>query len=167
MVFIAFLAACHAPLRMAPAPSVALTREVEGQCWWTVYRSPLPADSVAARYVRAYESIGLGNATWSHTADTAWAQAGPATLGETDSSWTYAARVVAYQRGDSAHFRTYASATLPKAQSVTDSARALGANPETGRRIAFCGRLARIAQVQGTAPRDPDGEEKLDVWRRR
>lgn len=160
--------ACGAPARTAPAPAVTPALDHEDHCWWAVLHSPLPADTVAARFAYAYKSVGLAGATWARSADTAWAQAGPTVLGGAHAGWTYAARVVAYQRGDSTHFRTFVSVAAPLGDpSLSDSARALGENPGTGRHIGFCAELRHAAQAQGTAPREPDGEEKLDVWRRR
>lgn len=139
----------------------------ESHCWWAVYRSPLGVDSVAAHYASAFERIGLSEIHAGRAADTAWATAGPTSLGSDFDGWTYAARVVAYQHGDSTHFRTFVSEAPPaNAPTVSDSARAVGNSPVAGRHIAFCARLAHLAQVGGTAPREPDGEEKLDVWRR-
>jgi len=161
-------AACRAPARTAPVISVAPARADEDYCWLAVFRSPLPADTVVARYARAYERVGLSGATRAHTGDTAWAQAGPTVLGGAHAGGTYAARVVAYWRGDSTHFRTYVfTAPPPGGWPQSDSARARGENVGFGRHLGFCAELGRAAQAQGTAPRWPDGEEKLDVWRRR
>lgn len=160
------VAACRAPAPMTPAP---VTAGASGYCWWAVYRSALPADTVAARFARAYESVGLAGARWSHLGDTAWAQAGPTVLGGVHDGGMYTARMVAYQRGDSAHFRPYVSVAAPvEGWAKGDSAGTHGEDGATGRQLlGLCADLGRAAHVQGVAPRDPDGEEQSTVWRHR
>ena len=159
-------AACRAPARTVPTPAVARTGASGDYCWWTVYRSPLPVDTVVARFARAYEAVGLAGAGSARVADTAWAQGTPTVLGGAHAGGTYAARVVAYRRGDSTHFRQYVSLVAPPGGwPASDSAH--GGDAGFGRQVGFCTELSRAAKTQGTAPREPDGEEKLDVWRRR
>lgn len=153
---------CHHPARAEPAPAPAIPEH----CWWAVYHSPLRADTIVAHFARAYERAGLATVATGAVADTMWAQAGPTVLHGAHGAATYAARVVAYQRGDSAHFRQYVSVVAPADSAAPNDGTAPGTS-EAGRRIAFCGALGKAAQVSGWAPRDPDGEEKLDVWRQR
>lgn len=162
-------ASCHhQTVGAVPAPAPA----TEGYCWWSVFRTTLPADTVAVRFGRAFTALGLSGATWAQRADTTWAHAGPTRL---DGAWgggTYAARMVAYRNGDSTHFRHFVAVTPPPQgwaaprDSVTADGRHLSLSP-AGNPIGFCGALGRAARVHGTAPREPSGEESLDVWRRR
>ncbi len=141
----------------APAP--------ERYCWWAAFRTVLPPDSVAARHARAFQQLGLSEVGWSHQADTAWAQAGPTRLAIPGRPpGTYAARVVALRRGDSTFFRPYVAVdpASPEGAATPADAGSLGA-----RRIEFCGEIGRTAQTQGVAPREPDGEDTLSIWRRR
>lgn len=145
----------HRPTITRPMPSTM----VEEHCWWAAFRSPLPHDSVVARYARAFASVGLTGVRTSRLADTAWAQAGPTPLDRADRRDTYAARIVAYQRGDSALFRTFVS-VVPDAAS--DSSPRVGAL-----HIALCQAIGQAAQAQGAAPREPGDEETQAVWRAR
>ena len=144
---------CRHPAAAAPAP-LALHEEY---CWWAVFRTTLPPDSVAVHFVRAFESVGLTATRWTQRGDTAFAEAGPTRLSAEWNGGIAAARVVAYQHGDSTHFRHFLSL-----QPVPEGSRIVGA-----RTIPLCGALGQAAQVHGTSPREPDGEEKLDVWNRR
>lgn len=128
----------------------AAARLNEGYCWWAVMRSPLPPDSVAAHFQRAFTAVGLTGSTWTGSADTAWAHAGPTALGA--SGATYGSRVVAYWHGDSTHFRQYVS----MAPQPGDSA-----NP-----IGLCQEIGRAAAVPTSVPREPTGEETLKLWSR-
>ena len=159
-------ASCRQPHPAAPAP-LALQ---ESHCWWAVFRTTLPPDSVAMHFVRAFAQLGLRGGTWTQRGDTTWAHAEPTTL----TSWhgaTYAARVVAYRAGDSTHFRHFVSVAPPAGgwpasyDSVTADGRHLSVSA-VGGPIGFCGALGRAATVHGTAPADPDGEEKLELWTR-
>jgi len=162
-------AGCHrAGPTTPPAPTPLALQE--DYCWWTVFRTALPPDSVAEHFVRAFRQLGLRGGTWTQRGDTTWAHAQPTAR----SDWpggTYAARVVAYRVGDSTHFRHYMSVAPPAGgwpasrDSVTDDGRHVSISP-SGSRIGFCGALGRAAQVHGTAPANPDGEEKLDIWTR-
>jgi hypothetical protein len=131
---------------------------VEDYCWWAVFRTVLPPDTVAARFVRAFTAVGLNDPVRGGVADTAWAAAGPTALPDRGGRM-FAARVVAYRRGDSTHFRHFVAAG-PAPSSPSDSLR------EAGDRLALCGALGMGAAVHGTAPREPDGHEKLAVWQR-
>lgn len=109
-------------------------------------------------------------ARWAHAADTAWAQGGPTALVGPDRGATvYAARVVAYRRGDTTFFRPFASvaafASRP-GDARADAAPAEGASLE-GRLIAFCGEIGRASQTHGAAPREEERDDSLPVWRRR
>lgn len=150
---------CRHPARTTPTP----TEPAEGYCWWAVFRTPLPPDTVAARFAQAFTSLGLTGATWSHRADTALAHAGPTVLDGPRGGGTYAARVVAYRHGDTTRFRHFVAITPPPRGWAPPADRVRPA----GRHISFCGEIGRAAQTHGTAPREPNGEEKLDVWQRR
>ena len=156
LMLLALGAACHRPTRPAPAPA-ALPEE---HCWWTVFRTPLRADTVAARFARAFAAAGLGGAAWSQRADTAWAHAGPTRLGGKWGDGVYEARAVAYQLGDSAHYRYFVALRLPATGSADEP-------NEGARRIPFCGAIARAAAVGGTAAPQPGAEERLELWLRR
>jgi hypothetical protein len=168
---LAILAAAGVGCRQ-PAPAEAAPVALrEGPCWWAVFRTALPPDSVAEHFVRAFDKLGLTRASWTQRGDTTWAHAGPTKL---DADWrgaTYAARVVAYRRGDSTHFRHFVSVAPPAGgwaasyDSVTADGRHVAINP-AGASIGFCGMLGRAAAVHGTAPREPDGEEMLPLWTR-
>jgi len=118
-------------------------------------RSPLPPDSVAARYQRAFSAVGLSGSTWTHNADTAWVHGGPATLSDSPGA-TYESRVVAYWHGDSTHYRQFVTVIPQPGDSIN-----LGQ-----RTIPFCGATARAAGVQSSAPQTPTGEETLELWTR-
>jgi hypothetical protein len=143
---------------------------VDNHCWWAVFRTTLPPDSVAEHFVRAFDQLGLRGGTWTHRGDTTWAQAEPTRLPDWYGG-TYSARVVAFRVDDSTHFRHFIGVAPPAAgwpaahDSVTADGRHLVIDPE-GATIGFCGALGRAAQVHGTALREPDGEEKLDIWTR-
>lgn len=160
------LTSCRQPPPVPPAP-LALQ---ESYCWWAVFRTALSPDSVATHFVRAFGRLGLRGGTWTQRGDTTWAHAEPTSL----AAWhggTYAARVVAYRTGDSTHFRHFVSAAPPAGgwpapyDSVTADGRHVSISP-SGSPIGFCGALGRAAEVHGTAPADPDGEEKLELWTR-
>jgi len=157
---------CRRQLAVEAAP-LALR---EQHCWWAVFRTTLPPDSVAVHFVHAFAQLGLRGGRWTQRGDTTWAHAGPTTL----TTWhgaIYAARVVAYRVGDSTHFRHFVSVAPPPGgwpasyDSVTADGRHIAISP-SGSPIGFCGALGRAAEVHGTAPADPDGEEKLEIWTR-
>ena len=149
----------HAPLALE-----------ESHCWWAVFRTTLPPDSVATHFVRAFTQLGLRGARWTRHGDTTWAHAEPTMLADRHGA-TYAARVVAYRAGDSTHFRHFVSVVPPAGgwpasyDSITADGRHLSVRAAGGP-IDFCGALGRTAEVHGTAPADPDGEEKLELWTR-
>lgn len=161
----ALAAACHRPAPAAPAPAALSERH----CWWAVFRTTLPPDSVAEHFVHAFDQLGLRGGAWNQRGDTSWAHAEPTPL----AAWhggTYSARVVAFRVGDSTHFRHFVSVGPPAGgwpasyDSVTADGRHVSLSPANGSPIGFCGALGRAAMVHGTAPREPDGEEKLHIW---
>jgi hypothetical protein len=160
MLVTALATGCHHdPPRTAAAPA----QSTEGHCWWAVYRTALPLDTVAVHFQRAYSDVGFSAATWTRTADTAWVHAGPTPLDRGPTGATYESRVVAYRRGDSTHFRHYVAIAAPLAGWAQPSD---SENLESGL-IPLCGSIGRAAAVAGWAPGRPDGEETLSVWRRR
>jgi hypothetical protein len=146
------IAGCRRP--PAETTSAALAWPAEERCWWAPFRTALPPDSVAVRFARAYTTLGLTGATWSHRADTAWAQAGPSVLADSARRGTYAARVVAFRRGDTTLFRPFV-ATPPDAP-----------NPARDQ-IAFCGETMRVSRPLAIAPRVEEPDHALPLWRRR
>lgn len=137
---------CHHPVKTSPAPSSALE---ESYCWWAVERTAMPVDSVAMRYVSAYGTLGLGAITSVRIGDTVLVHAGPSLIAEHD---TAEVRMVAYQKGDSTHLRSFL---------------AMAKGTSGGTSIGLCGRIARTAAAHAFALREPDGEERLSVWTRR
>jgi hypothetical protein len=119
----------------------------EEYCWWAVMRSPLIQDSVADHFAKAFAVAGMVGIERKRLGDTSWVSTmlSPIAPG---ASRLYSSRVVAYQSGDSTHFRQFVSV-----------ARDINA-------IGLCGELARSAAVHAIAPREPTGEEKLPVWTR-
>ncbi|MEJ7809568.1 MAG: hypothetical protein WKG32_04040 [Gemmatimonadaceae bacterium] len=155
LLLIALLGAgCRRRAATTPAPA----RLSEDHCWWAVLRSTLPPDSVAARFERAFTTVGLTGATRTRSADTAWVHAGPTPLGGRQ----HESRAVAYWHGDSTHFRYYV-AIAPASQGRAQPADTLEREPG---HIGFCGEIARAAAIQTSAPRSPTGEESLTVWTR-
>lgn len=149
----ASMADCHRPaVQTAATPRASLE---ELHCWWAKFRTTVPPDSVAARYARAYATLGLSQTGWSHQADTAWAEGGPTVLTRPAGAGTYTAHVVAYRRGDTTFFRPFAGV------------RPAGTENAGGLLIPFCGDVARAAQTGGAAPRDEERDDSLPVWRRR
>lgn len=159
-------AACH---RTAPPPPAPVTL-AEHHCWWAVFRTPLPPDSVAVHFARAFDELGLRGGRWKQRGDTTWASADPTRL-DSWSGGTFSARVVAVRMGDSTHFRHFVGVAPPAGgwpaahDSVAADGRHFAIDP-AGAAIGFCGALGRAARVHGTAPADPDGEVKLDIWTR-
>lgn len=130
-----------------PRVSVVPVSPREDHCWWAVYRTSLPIDTVANRFAAAFTSIGFAPSAPSHVGDTAWINVGPSRLSGYEGR-QIEARMVAYRAGDSTHFRTFVAAVESQA-------------------IALCRQISRAAPVGGVTLREPDGEEKLSVWRRR
>jgi hypothetical protein len=119
-----------------------------------VHRSPIPADSVARRFQRAFEAAGLQVISKKQLGDTIWVSGHP---GLTVRS-PYQSRAVAYWHGDSTHYRYYVAITA--ASETADRA-------DSPNLVAFCGQIAKAAAIPGSTPREPTGEEQLAVWTRR
>lgn len=151
-------AGCRRSVVTTPVPA----QLQEDHCWWAVLRSPLPTDTVAIRFLRAFTTVGLTDATWTRSVDTAWARAGPTQLGDRHGGATYSSRAVAYRRGDSTHFRHYVAIALSPDRRVA----ALDTISTGARQIGFCGEIARAAAIPTSVPRSPTGEETLTVWTR-
>jgi hypothetical protein len=161
---ITFLAALSAAVvalvgcRRPPAATSSGPRllPAEERCWWAPFRSMLPPDSVAVRFARAFAALGLTDGRWSHLGDTAWAEAGPSVLSDSIhiATGTYAARVVAFRRGDTTLFRTFVATP--------------GVAPSVARdNIMFCGETMRAAKTGALAPRVEEADDASPVWRRR
>ena len=148
----ALSAGCH---RIGPRVTTTSLTSQEEHCWWAAYRTAMPPDSVAARYAGAYTTLGLSNSSWSHLADTAWAEAGPTPLTREGGNGIYAARVVALRRGDTTLVRPF-NAIQP-----------VGPANVGGLHIAFCGEASRAAKAQTTAPPNEEPDDSLPLWRRR
>ena len=71
------IAGCRHHALGTPAGPAAVKEE---PCWWTVFRTPLPLDTVTAHLVGAFTTLGLAGASSSQQGDTTWAQAGPTRL---------------------------------------------------------------------------------------
>lgn len=142
----------HTGTRTASAPTVWPTEE---HCWWAPLRTAMLPDSVAARYSSAYTSLGLSGARWSHAGDTAWAEAGPTFVERAAGSAVYAARVVAYRRGDTTLVRPFVAVRSEGSASVGSLS------------IPFCGDAMRAAHAATTQPRDEERDDSLPLWRRR
>src|SRR5574341_2180362 len=141
-----------------PRPSTAMHGSPrEDHCWWAVLRSSRPADSVAARFVRAYIDAGFNAVDFKRKADTTWVTAAPTDFASQRAR--IASRAVAYWHGDSTHFRYFVSVTqLDHGPDSLDKSRIL---------LDMCARVARAAAIGWSAPKSPTGEESLDVWKRR
>ena len=136
--------ACHPPPPRVAVVPVSLKEE---HCWWAVYRTSLPLDTVANRFAAAFTSIGFAPSAPSQVGDTAWINVGPSRLSGYEGR-PIEARMVAYRAGDSTHFRTFVATGESQA-------------------IELCQQISQAAPVGGVTLREPDGEEKLSVWRRR
>ena len=149
----ALSAACHrSTIQTASTPT---SWPEEEHCWWAPLRTAVSPDSVALLYARAYATLRLSGAVWTHQADTAWAEAGPTVLSRPEGSGLYAARVVAYRRGDTTFVRPF-----------------VAVRPDDGVNaghlsIPFCGDAIRTARAGTTAPSAEEPDESLPVWRRR
>jgi hypothetical protein len=143
--------------RHAPPPVAAPVSIRDDHCWHAVFRTPLPPDTVALRFERAFTGLGLTNASSTMRGDTVWSHAGPTRLAGDWGDARYEARVVAFRVADSTHFRHFVGVAPASSDTLNTGARLL----------AFCGALGRASQVHGTAPREPDGEEALELWKRR
>jgi hypothetical protein len=162
---IALGAACQ---RQAPVAATSPVAASETPCWWTVYRSELPVDTVAVHLVNAFSALGLTDATWVRQGDTAWAHAGPTRLASRFGG-TFAARAVAFQRGDSTLYRYFVTAAPPPGgwrhgyDSVTVTGGHISVIPASSY-LGLCASIASTAQNGGKAPKQPNGEETLAVW---
>ena len=140
----------------------------ESPCWWSVFRTPLPVDTVTVHLVNAFTTLGLTGATLEQHGDTAWAHAGPTRLDDWGGG-TYSARMAAFRRGDSTLYRYFVAVVPPPGgwrpsyDSVTADGRHISVNP-AGAVIGFCHAIASTSQNHGTAPNAPNGEESLAVW---
>jgi hypothetical protein len=142
--------ACRQPVVL---PQAAPTQATEEHCWWAVLRTTLPPDSVAIRFQRGFNAVGLTDAMWTSSADTSWARGGPTSI----AGATYQSRAVAYRRGDSTHFRHFVTVVPQPSDTVSVG----------GRHIAMCGGIARATAIPTSVPREPTGEETLRVWSRK
>ena len=149
---IPLLAALACRHRVATAPTA------ENPCWSYVASSPLTPDRVARRYMDAFHAVGLDDPMWFTHADTAWALTHAPTLADSARGARYAARVVAYRKGDSTHFRQYVTRLAGTQATSGDSASTPGV-------AAVCARITRAAAMDVTAPTAPTGDETLGVWR--
>jgi hypothetical protein len=149
----ALSAGCHRP--GAQTTSTALAWPADEHCWWSPFRTVMAPDSVAARYARAYATLGLSETGWSHQADTAWAQAAPTALSRPAGTGVYAARVVAYRRGDTTLVRPFVAV---KTDGVVNTGSLT---------IQFCGDITREAKAMTTTPRNGEPDDSAPVWRRR
>ena len=162
---IATIAACH---RQAPASASAPVAASETACWWTVYRSGLPVDTVAVHLVNAFSAVGLTDASWVRQGDTAWAHAGPTRIAARFGG-TFSARAVAFQRGDSTLYRYFVTAEPPPGgwrkgyDSVTVNNTHISVVPASSG-LGMCAAIASRAQNGGKAPKAPNGEETMAVW---
>lgn len=151
---------CRRPDVAASAP--ATVSQIEESCWWSVDRSTVPADTVAERFRQVFIAIGFTSPTRAKLADTAWTHSGPAAIDPTRPDVGYEARVVAYQRGDSAHFRLFIGATsLPPSRGLPADALSGAVG------IPLCARVAGAAAIPTVRLRKPTGEEGSPVWRSR
>jgi hypothetical protein len=110
----------------------------------------MPPDSVALRFERTFEIIGLFGERTGSLGDTAWAQAGPTTL-EAKRAGTYAVRVVAIRSGDSTRLRAFVAADT-----------SVG-----GRLISMCAEIMSRAGLRAIAPREQEADDSNPRWRRR
>jgi hypothetical protein len=149
----ALSAGCHRS--RAETVSTPTSWPEEDHCWWAAHRTAIPPDSVAVRYAQAFATLGLSGAGWSHQADTAWAEGGPAVLARPAGTGLYAARVVAYRRGDTTFVRPFLAV------------RSAGEVNAGRLAIEFCGDAIRAAKAGLTAPREEERDDSLPVWRRR
>jgi hypothetical protein len=144
--------ACSRPLPVPAQPAPAS----DSYCWWTLLRTALPPDTVAQRFEGAYQTLGLGNTSLTHRADTAWACAGPTILEDDPTGASYASTAIAVRQGDSTSFRYFVEITRPSS--------ATSAAPN---RIEFCGRVAKAAGISWSRPqRRPNSADSLSVFMR-
>jgi len=144
---------CSQPPPPVPAHPAPVS---DSYCWWTLLRTALPPDTVAQRFEGAYQTLGLGNVSLTHRADTAWARAGPTILEGDPTRASYASTAIAVRQGDSTSLRYFVEIT--RASSDTS------ATPD---RIEFCGRIAKEARIAWSRPqRRPNSADSLSVFMR-
>jgi hypothetical protein len=144
----------------APAPSTPAV-STHNFCWWTLLRTELPPDSVAARFAIAYQRVGLLDVTSIRRGDTSWAHAGPTILADSSDSATYESRVVAFRQEDSSSFRY--SVEVKPAQ--PGNAQAASGDRRTADNLEFCAKIAKSAAVRWTTPaRRPNASDSVSVW---
>lgn len=133
-------------------------------CWWTLLRTALPPDSVAARFANAYQTVGLLGVTSSRRGDTAWAHAGPTVLADGSEGAIYESRVVAFHQDDSSSFR-YSVAVKPVRHR---DAQVASRNQRAADNLEFCARIAKTAAIRWSTPaRRPNATDSVSVWMQR
>ncbi|MDQ6827261.1 MAG: hypothetical protein M3081_00160 [Gemmatimonadota bacterium] len=158
MVLAAIMAAgCQRKVVSAPSPMATSW----DHCWWTVMQSALPLDTVAARFERGFTVVGMTGVTVARSGDTAWVHAGPTPLGDYPMGSPWQMRAVAYRHGDSTRFRYFVGSDQQARASdpPTDS------SETTSQRIGLCTAVSKATAIRWLAPREPNGEETLAVWR--
>jgi hypothetical protein len=153
-VILASIIACH---RTIPAPMAAIPAG-ETACWWTLLRTALPPDSVAARFKGAFATLGLHDVNQSKNGDTIRVAAFPI---PTDSG-SFGSRAVAFPQADSTNFRFY---VMPSSISRRSKSSAAKAGPSSDE-LESCANIARAAAIHWSTPgRSPNAEDSLTVWR--
>jgi hypothetical protein len=148
--------ACGQPLPRPAPPAAARAAVSDTYCWWTLLRTALPPDAVAQRFKSAYQTLGLGNVSLAHSADTAWARAGPSILEDDSTGASYASTAIAVRQGDSTSFRYFVEITRPS----STASRA----PD---RIEFCAKVAKATGIAWSRPqRRPNSSDSLSVFMR-
>ena len=146
-VVLLVIAGCH---RAKPVVAIATPPLHDEHCWWAVNRTAYPLDTVVDRFTRGLMSVGFSHPVALRVADTAWINARPTPLPAYGGA-AVGARVAAYQDGDSTHYRIFVA--------MPDSS--------GSQTITLCHQISIATPVAGFALKEPDGEEKLSVWRRR
>lgn len=150
----ASLVSCHTSASLPPLTN----GESESACWWTVLRTSLPRDSVAARFQRAYETLGFQNVVSTTMADTTRVVALP-TLGSRSRARS---RVVAFSAGDSTNFRFFVQ-ELPS-PSPREARQPSDASQSDD--LESCSQIAHAAAIRWSTPtRSPNKEDSLEVWK--
>ena len=158
------IAAC----RQRPGTAVAVVPRVSGaaplaveHCWWSTNRSLLGPDSIAAHFRSAYATVGFSEVRQGTAGDTAWVQASPVVFPDAPPGIQYGMHAVAYQVGDSTHYRYFVAAfgAGPVPRTANDSIALIREI------IPRCIAVARAAAIPGVQPAEPTGEERLSVWR--
>ncbi len=151
---IVMIAACRRNPETAVVP---VPMGVEEYCWWATWRTLYPLDTVVERTARAHGSVGLSGARRGRLGDTAWVESGPAWVTTPERAALFA-RAVAIRHGDTTFFRHFLARSVPVGVDTSLNGR---------RHIEACGEITRAAQLQGTAPREPDDSSTEPRWRRR